>query len=138
MKSYPLQIDPVLEAQFFVLYEAECKRKEKLLDEFEKLERTEKRRKKPNNVVFQKKYERVTRGLYFVEKITGDHIHLVRENGKKLGVLHVTQEISQLLRLNDGLEGTFGFRDGYWRIQFLFCLQNSTQDFMSKEFPIKI
>jgi hypothetical protein len=52
---------------------------------------------------------------------------------EKLGVLHVNQEISQLLKVNDGLEGTFGFRDGFWRIQSLFSILNSTEDFMPKE-----
>ena len=120
----PLQFDPDLEAQFVVAFEAECERKQKLLDEFEKLEQKEKRRKKQKNVVFQRKYERVTRGCYFVEKKTGDHMHLVGESGKMLGMLQVSSEISQLLRINDGLEGTFGFRNGYWRVQFLFSIEN--------------
>ena len=133
MKENQFQFDPALDAQFSVLFEAECKRKEKLLLEFEKLERKEKRWKKPNNVIFQRKYERVTRGLYLVEKKSGDFIYLVGENGKKLGVLHVPPEISKLLQVNDGLEGMFGFRNGYWRIKFLFSIANSTQDFIPKE-----
>lgn len=126
------QANSVDESRFLILYEAECKRKEKLLDEFEKLERTERKRKKPSRETFQKKYERVTKGYFFVEKIAGDFVLLVDENDKELGKLHVTPEISKLLKVNDELEGTFGFRDGYWRIQFLFYVSSSTDDFMQE------
>ncbi|MEZ0391245.1 MAG: hypothetical protein ACAH59_03455 [Pseudobdellovibrionaceae bacterium] len=121
------------EDQFFALYAAECQRKERLLDEFEKLERIERRRKKPNNDLFKRKYERVVQGLFFVEQTSGDFIHLVDEDGKELGQLHVNREISQLLQVNDGLEGTFGFRDRYWRIQFLFSILSSADDLMPKD-----
>lgn len=121
-------MDPVKEAEFFAKYEAECQRKEKLMDEFEKLEKQERKRKKPNDGVFRKKYERLTKGLFYVEKIVGDHLHLVDEEGKKLGVLHANSEVSQLIKINDGLEGTFGFRDGFWRAQFIFCIVTSMRD----------
>jgi|GEM_PF-2194816 hypothetical protein len=124
------QTNPVNQAQFDLLLDAEIKRKEKLMAEFEKLELTERKRKKTNKPILQKKYERVTKGYFFIEKITGDHVHLIGENEKKLGILHVTPEISKLLRVSDELEGTFGFRNGYWRIHFLFCIANSTDDFM--------
>ncbi len=124
------QINPIDEPRFFILYEAECKRKENLLEEFEKLERIERQRKKTNNLVFKKKYERVTRGLFSVKDITGEFVLLVGEKDKELGMLHVTPEISNLLKVNDEIEGTFGFRDGYWRIHFLFCISSSTDDFM--------
>lgn len=124
------QINPMDEARFFILYEAECKRKENLLEEFEKLERIERQRKKTDNLVFKKKYERVTRGLFSVKDITGEFVLLVGEKDKELGMLHVNPEISKLLKVNDEIEGTFGFRDGYWRIHFLFCISSSTDDFM--------
>ncbi len=132
MQDY-IQISSLEEAQFNIHFEAECKRKEKLMAAFEKMEKREKRRKNPNNIIFKRKYERVTKGYFVVEQKKGDFLHLVDENGKKLGALQATSEVTELARINDGLEGVFGFRDGYWRVQFLFCIASSTDDFMPTE-----
>jgi hypothetical protein len=124
---------PQEEAHFVFHFEVECERKEKLMTAFEEMERRERKRKKPNLTIFQKKYERVRKGLFFVEKINGDFIHLVDGNDKKLGMLHVTPEINKLIKVNDGLEGAFGFRDSCWRVQFLFSIESSTSDFMPSD-----
>jgi hypothetical protein len=118
------------EAQMNFFFEAECARKEELMQKFEELERKERRRKKINRADFVRKYERVTKGLFSVQRIGGDFVHLIDENQKKLGVLHVTPEVSKLLQVNDCLYGTFGFRDGYWRVQFLFGISSSAEDFV--------
>lgn len=132
MQTNQLHNSAMNENQLNMFFQAECRRKESLLKEFEKIATVERRRKNFKRLLFQKKYERVTKGLFFVHKKTGDHVHLLDIDGEKFGVLQVTPEVSQFLHINDGLEGVFGFRNGYWRVQFLNSLSSSTNDKVSK------
>lgn len=125
------QVSTIDEAKFAALFREECRRKESLLDEAEKMEKRERLRKNVRTG-FQRKYERVRKGLFFVDKKAGDFVHLSTERGEEFGVLHVSPEVSHLLRLRDGLEGVFGFRDGYWRVQFLFCVESSAENFIDE------
>ena len=124
------KIDPNEEARFEFLYRAECERKENLLTEFEKLEIKERRKKNLGKESGKKKYERLFKGFLFIEKTSGEHIHLIDQNAKKFGSLHVNAAIVRLLRKSDVLEGLFGFRKNHWRVQFLISITNSTEDFL--------
>jgi hypothetical protein len=95
----------------------ETQRKSRLLDLFWEVQENERRevalvkRKIPSL-----KYERIFRGMAFIETIRDTTIQLIGENGRRVAALEITPKIAGLLRSDDHLLLTAGLRHGIWRV----------------------
>lgn len=96
---------------------AQCERKSKLLDLFfevqekERLDMVESRRKSK-----LAKYDKMFRGLVFVNKTSPHKVRLQRENGRLLKAFPLQKEIVELLTSDDHLMMVAGRRLGLWRV----------------------
>jgi hypothetical protein len=119
---------PMDYAKFEELYGNECKRKEKILDLIATVEVPLKNKK-----ALKKKFSRIIRDGFLIERIEKATLVLSRGNGEEINPVRISHELADLFRVSDHLFATIGLKDSEWFFVRVECIGSPTESFLPPE-----